>query len=68
MSEASHYADWAEGREDESLSEPYDVTYMVTVTIMPGQDGHPGESEIRQAVYQGIDDITTPDVIYVERV
>ena len=47
---------------------PYDVTYTVTLTIMPDQDGHPGESEIRKAIYRGVEDIPSEDCIYVERV
>ena len=45
---------------------PYDVTYMVTVTIMPGEE-HPGESAITKAVYLGTD-INSEDCVHVERV
>ena len=53
---------------DEEDREPYDVTYMVTVTILPEQDGHPGESEIRRAIYRGIEDVNSEDCVHVERV
>lgn len=50
------------------MDEPYDVTYMVTVTILPEQDGHPTEREIRTALYRGVEDINSEDCIHVERV
>lgn len=73
MSEASHYQDRADGRvheDEEGRPEPFDVSYMVTVTILDEQKyGIPSEAEIRKAVYRGLpDDVSTEDAIYVERV